>query len=116
MLRLADGVCASFAITGYPAEVPLGWLEPLLTDPGRVDVALHIEPIPSPVAADRLRRQLARLEAGSRASSERGQLADFQAEAAADDATELAARLARGQGKLFRAGLYITVHARDDDE
>ena len=115
-LRLADGVCASFAITGYPAEVPLGWLEPLLTDPGRVDVALHIEPIPSPVAADRLRRQLARLEASSRASSERGRLADFQAEAAADDATELAARLARGQGKLFRAGLYITVHARDDDE
>jgi type IV secretory pathway VirB4 component len=115
-LRLAEGVCASFAITGYPAEVPLGWLEPLLTDPGRVDVALHIEPIPPAVAADRLRRQLARLEAGSRANRERGRLADFEAEAAADDATELAARLARGQGKLFRAGLYITVHARDDDE
>ena len=115
-LRLADGVCASFAITGYPAEVPLGWLEPLLTDPGRVDVALHIEPIPPPVAADRLRRQLARLEAESRARSDRGRLADFEGEAATDDATELAARLARGQGKLFRAGLYITVHARDDDE
>jgi type IV secretory pathway VirB4 component len=115
-LRLAEGVCASFAITGYPAEVPLGWLEPLLTDPGRVDVALHIEPIPPAVAADRLRRQLARLEAGSRANRERGRLADFEAEAAADDATELAARLARGQGKLFRAGLYVTVHARDDDE
>ncbi len=115
-LRLADGVCASFAVTGYPAEVPLGWLEPLLTDPGRVDVALHMEPIPSPVAADRLRRQLARLESGSRANSERGRLADFGAEAAADDATELAVRLARGQGKLFRAGVYITVHARDDDE
>jgi len=115
-LRLAGGVCASFAVTGYPAEVPLGWLEPLLTDPGRVDVALHIEPIPPPVAAARLRRQLARLEASSRSGSERGRLADFEAEAAADDATELAARLARGQGKLFRAGLYITVHARDDDE
>jgi type IV secretory pathway VirB4 component len=115
-LRLAEGVCASFAITGYPAEVPLGWLEPLLTDPGRVDVALHIEPIPPAVAADRLRRQLARLEAGSRANRERGRLADFEAEAAADDATELAARLARGQGKLFRAGLYVTVHARGDDE
>ncbi len=65
---------------------------------------------------DRLRRQLARLEAGSRANREHGPLADFEAEAAADDATELSARLARGQGKLFRAGLYVTVHARDDDE
>ena len=116
MLRAGDGVCASFAVTGYPAEVGLGWLEPLLADPGRADVALHIEPIPPPVAATRLRRQLARLESSARADSERGRLADFGAEAAADDATELAARLARGEAKLFRAGLYITVHARSGGE
>ncbi len=116
MLRAGDGVCASFAVTGYPAEVGLGWLEPLLADPGRADVALHIEPIPPPVAATRLRRQLARLESSARADSERGRLADFGAEAAADDATELAARLARGEAKLFRAGLYITVHAHSGDE
>jgi type IV secretory pathway VirB4 component len=115
-LRTGDGVCASFAVTGYPAEVPLGWLEPLICDPGRLDVAVHIEPIPPQVAATRLRHQLARLEASSRAGRERGRLTDFEAEAAADDATELAARLARGQGKLFRTGLYFTVHARDDQE
>jgi type IV secretory pathway VirB4 component len=115
-LRAGDGVCASFAICGYPAEVPLGWLEPLIADPGRLDVAVHIEPIPPQLAATRLRHQLARLESSSRAGQARDRLADFEAEAAADDATELAARLARGQGKLFRAGLYFTVHARDDDE
>jgi type IV secretory pathway VirB4 component len=115
-LRAGDGVCASFAVTGYPAEVPLGWLEPLIADPGRLDVAVHIEPIPPQVAATRLRHQLARLESSSRAARARGQLADFEAEAAADDATELAAQLARGQGKLFRAGLYFTVHARDEEE
>jgi type IV secretory pathway VirB4 component len=115
-LRVGDGVCATFAVTGYPAEVPLGWLEPLIADPGRLDVSLHIEPIPAQVAATRLRRQLARLESSSRAGQARGRLADFEAEAAADDATELAARLARGQSKLFRAGLYITIHAPDDEE
>ena len=115
-LRAGDGVCASFAVTGYPAEVPLGWLEPLIADPGRLDVAVHIEPVPSQVAATRLRHQLARLESSSRAASARGRLADFEAEAAADDATDLAAQLARGQGRLFRAGLYFTVHARDEEE
>lgn len=115
-LRTGEGACASFAICGYPAEVPLGWLEPLIADPGRLDVSVHIEVIPPQVAAMRLRHQLARLESSSRAGQERGRLADFEAEAAADDATELAARLARGQGKLFRAGLYFTVHARDDEE
>jgi hypothetical protein len=33
-----------------------------------------------------------------------------------DDATNLAAQLARGQSKLFRSGLYFTVHARGDEE
>ena len=115
-LRVGDGVCATFAVTGYPAEVPLGWLEPLIADPGRLDLALHIEPIPPQVAATRLRHQLARLEASSRSSREHGRLADFEGEAAADDATDLAAQLARGQSKLFRSGLYFTVHARDDEE
>ncbi|WP_207939470.1 VirB4 family type IV secretion system protein [Actinomadura darangshiensis] len=110
-LDLGHGACASLTITGYPREVGLGWLEPLLTYPGRLDVALHVEPIPPQVAAARLRRQLARLEAGARADHEHGRLVDFQAEAATEDAHELAARLARGQGRLFRVGVYLTVHA-----
>ncbi|GAB3979278.1 hypothetical protein GCM10029978_074230 [Actinoallomurus acanthiterrae] len=112
-LTLADGMCASFSITGYPSEVGPGWLEPLLTYPGRVEVAVHIEPTPPTVAADRLRRQLARLESSARSDAEHGRLEDFQASAAADDARGLAAALARGQTKLFRVGLYFTVHAPD---
>ena len=115
-LRVGDGVCATFAVTGWPGEVPLGWLEPLIADPGRLDLALHVEPVPPAVAAARLRQQLARLEASSRIGRERGRLADFEGEAAADDATDLASQLARGQSRLFRSGLYLTVHARDDDE
>ncbi|OLT17554.1 conjugal transfer protein TraC, partial [Actinomadura sp. CNU-125] len=115
-LELPGGVCASFAVAGYPREVGAGWLEPLLTYPGRLDVSLHVEPIPPLIAAQRLRRQLARLESASRADAQRGRLADFAAEAAADDAAELAASLARGHGRLFRVGLYLTVHAFDHDQ
>ncbi|MEV5710294.1 conjugal transfer protein TraC [Actinoallomurus sp. NPDC052274] len=115
-LTLGDGVCATFTITGYPAEVGPGWLEPLLCDPGRIDVALHIEPIPNQVAADRLRKRLARLESSARSDSAKGRLVDFEADAAADDAHALAAALARGEAKLFRAALYITVHAANEAE
>ncbi|GAB3971391.1 hypothetical protein GCM10029978_046490 [Actinoallomurus acanthiterrae] len=119
-LDLSDGVCASLVVTGYPREVGLGWLEPLLTYPGRLDVALHIEPIPPQVAATRLRRQLARLEAGARSDYEHGRLVDFAADTAASDAHDLAARLARGEGRLFRVGLTLTIHAHThahlDDE
>ncbi|MBO2454356.1 ATP-binding protein [Actinomadura barringtoniae] len=115
-VELPGGVCASFAVAGYPREVTAGWLEPLLTYPGRLDMSLHIEPIPPLIAAQRLRRQLARLESSTRANTEHGRLADFGAEAAADDAAELAASLARGHGRLFRLGLYLTVHATDHTE
>lgn len=114
-LELPGGVCASFAVAGYPREVGAGWLEPLLTYPGRLDVSLHIEPVPPLIAAQRLRRQLARLESASRTDAQRGRLADFAAEAAADDAAELAASLARGYGRLFRAGLYLTIHAHEHE-
>ncbi|MFI0410617.1 VirB4 family type IV secretion system protein [Actinomadura sp. 3N508] len=107
-------MCASFAVAGYPREVGAGWLEPLLTYPGRLDVSLHVEPVPPLIAAQRLRKQLARLESVSRTNAQHGRLADFAAEVAADDAAELAASLARGHGRLFRVGLYLAVHAADD--
>lgn len=116
VLRLPDGVCASFAVTGYPAEVTPGWLEPLLGYPGQLDVALHIEPVPPAVAADRLRRQLGRLESDRRFTADRGRLQDPRVEAAAEDAQELATRLARAEGRLFRFGLYLTVHAYDEQD
>ncbi|WP_431931500.1 VirB4 family type IV secretion system protein [Nonomuraea jabiensis] len=116
VLTFPGGVAASYAVVGYPREVGAGWLEPLLTYPGRLDVSLHIEPIPQAVAAMRLRRQLARLESSSRADAQHGRLQDFAVEAAADDATELAASLARGHGRLFKVGLYLTVHASSEEE
>jgi len=113
-LRVGEGWCRSFAVTGYPREVGRGWLEPLCAHPGRLDVALHIAPVPAALAAERLRRQLARLESGRRADAAKGRLADPDVEVAAEDARELAAGLARGEQKLFRVALVLTVHAGDE--
>lgn len=110
-LQVADSYAASMSVTGYPAEVHAGWLEPLLTYPGRLDLSLHIIPLDPTTAATKLRRQRARLESSRRSDHEHGRLLDPEAEAAAQDATDLAYRLARGEGKLFRVGLYLTVYA-----
>jgi len=45
-VRIGGDYAATLAVTGYPAEVSAGWLEPLTAYPGRLDVTLHIEPIP----------------------------------------------------------------------
>ncbi|AXK35796.1 DUF87 domain-containing protein [Streptomyces armeniacus] len=115
-LEVGGELVASFAVTGFPREVHPGWLQPLLTYPGRVDVSLHVEPIDPVTAARRLKRQLAKLESGRRYREERGRLLDQYVEAATEDAYDLSARVARGEGKLFRLGLYLTVHAASRQE
>jgi type IV secretory pathway VirB4 component len=109
-------VCRSFAVVGYPREVGPGWLEPLVSYPGNADIALHVDPIPPPVATQRLRRQLGRLESTRRLDDDRGRLADLEVEAAAEDAAELARRVARGEGRLYQVGLYVTVRGHTQEE
>jgi type IV secretory pathway VirB4 component len=113
---VGDCYAATFAVVGYPAEVGPAWLEPLLACPGRIDLAVHIDPVPAPAAAAQLRRQRARFESTRRLDADRGRLGDPAVDAAAGDAAELAERIARGAAKLFRAGIYLTVHARTLDE
>ncbi|MGH8983488.1 MAG: VirB4 family type IV secretion system protein, partial [Acidimicrobiia bacterium] len=115
-LRIADELCASFAIIGYPAEVGAGWLQPLLAYPGRLDVSLHVVPVAPVTAAERLAKQRARLESSRHSDAAKGRLIDPQLDAAADDANDLANRLARGETRLFDVGLYLSVHADGDDE
>ena len=115
-LRVGDGYAATLAITGYPPEVGLAWLDTLLAWPGRLDMVEHIEPIPAATAATRLRRQRARLESNRRLDADKGRLGDPVTDAAAEDAADLADRIARGAARLFRVGHYLTVHAPSQDE
>jgi type IV secretory pathway VirB4 component len=114
-VRAGQTWCESFAVTGYPREVSLGWLAPLLAYPGPVDVALHVEPVANAEAARHLRRQLARFESTRRIESKQQRLADPEMEVAARDAEDLAGEIARGEGRLFRVGLYVTVRAPTEE-
>ncbi|QGK70315.1 DUF87 domain-containing protein [Allosaccharopolyspora coralli] len=115
-LQIGQDWVASFAVTGFPREVHPGWLQPLLTYPGRLDVSVHIAPIAPTIAADRLRKQLGKLESDRRHNATHGRLANPEVEAATEDAYDLSDRLARGEGRLFRVGLYLTVHAESEQE
>ncbi|WP_313887058.1 VirB4 family type IV secretion system protein [Salinispora arenicola] len=115
-VRVGDGYSTTLAVVGYPAEVGPGWAEPILSYPGLVDAAFHIEPVPPAVASQRLRKQRGRFESSRRQDAAKGRLDDPELDAAAADAAELAGRVARGEARLFRLGLYLTVHGTSPDE
>nr|AKC92616.1 putative type IV secretory VirB4 protein [Amycolatopsis sp. SANK 60206] len=113
-LEVGNEFVASFGVTGYPQEVFPGWLAPLLTYPARLDVSVHVQPVDPAAAASGLRRQRAKLESSRRHNIRHDRLDDPDLDAAADDAAALSRRIARGEGKLFKFGLYLTVHAPDE--
>ncbi|MDG4813961.1 DUF87 domain-containing protein [Micromonospora sp. WMMD956] len=115
-VQVGDGYAATYVVCGYPAEVGPAWLDPLLSYPGRVDVAVHLDPVAPQLAAPMLKRQRARFESSRRLDADQGRLGDPMVEAAAADAADLAERVARGAAKLFEVGIYVTVHARTLDE
>ena len=115
-VRVGGLLRQTYAVSGYPHEVVNGWLGPLLSGGAELDLSLHVEPFPAELAARRLHKQRARFESTRRLERERGGLADLAVAAAAEDSHALAGRLARGESRLFRAGLYLTVAAASDIE
>jgi type IV secretory pathway VirB4 component len=113
-LEVGNEFVASFGVTGYPQEVYPGWLAPLLTYPARLDVSVHVQPVDPATAAKGLRTQRGKLESSRRNNARHDRLDDPDLDAAADDAADLSRRIARGDGKLFKFGLYLTVHAPDE--
>jgi len=115
-LHVGDGYAATLAITGYPPELGLAWLDVVLSWPGRVDLVEHIDPMPAATAAGRLRTQRARLESSRRLDADKGRLGDPSVEAAAEDAADLADRVARGATRLHHGGHYLCVHAPTQEQ
>ncbi|OXR45172.1 hypothetical protein B7C42_03130 [Nocardia cerradoensis] len=115
-LEVGSDWVATVAVTGFPREVTSGWLTPLLSHPGRLDIAVHVDPIDPVTAAGRLRRQLARLESSRLHDTSRGRPPDPQVDVAVEDAAELSARVARAEARLFRVGVYVSVHADSETE
>jgi type IV secretory pathway VirB4 component len=114
---VVDGVCcATLTVRCYPAAVLPGWLEAVSTYPALVDVSIHVEPVDQLQAASRLRKQRARLESTRRHDFGRGRLEDPLIEAAAEDAADLAHRVARAEARLFRAAIHLTTYAETHSE
>jgi len=115
-LACGDGHAAVLILTGYPARLPLGWLEILIGQHARLAVALHLDGVPAEVAASRLHRRRARLESARSYAAHKGKLDDPATDAAAEDAADLADRIARGETRLLRQAVYLTVYAETEHD
>ena len=115
-VEIGEGYSAVLLLVNYPAVLPLGWLEHLVGNHTRIDTAIHINGLSSETATSRLHRRRARLESTRRYAANQGRLDDPDVEAAAQDAADLAGRIARGESQLHNIAVYVTVHAPTPEE
>ena len=115
-LRIGTQLACVLGISRYPTRLHPGWLGSLQAFEGNVDVSLHVRPSPSQAVMSFLQRRVAELASTVRLAQEAGRRADPYRRAALEDAEELQDRIARGDERLFEAGLYVTVWAGESGE
>lgn len=111
-IKAGDTYYRTLVIVGWPREVSPGWLQPLLSWRGAADIALYVEPVSNDIAARHLQKQRARFSS----SLQKVGVADPMTEVAAGDATDIARSIAKGESRLLRVGLYITLRASTIEE
>lgn len=106
----------SLFVKSFPREAEPGWLSTLYSFPGRLDVSLHVVPVPTQVSVARLKKQRARHESTVLSDLARGHITDPEIAAAARDASDLMSAVATGESRIFLLGIYLTVRGWSEDE
>ena len=114
--RLGTKYGQTLYVYGYPRQLYIGWLSPLLNADEVLDVSMFIYPVETEIVMKNLRRKVTELEASLSLNNEKGLTRDPALEAALSDAEELRDQLQLGAEKFFRLGFYITLYAESLDE
>ena len=115
-IRIGDSLVRSLHLGKWPRALIPGYLQALMASGTRMDVSIHLGPIPADEASRTLEWQKVRFESTQSLSIRRGKSMSPEAEIALEDVRRLRDDVQRGKERLFHASLSITLHANDDSE
>lgn len=100
----------------YPRYLYTNWLSPIITYDIPMDMGMYIYPVESKAAMQNLRTKIGQLESSYRIQKEKGLVSDPELETAIQDVERLRYTLQKGELKLFRFSLYLTIYAKSLEE
>jgi len=103
-------------VSSFPRHVDAGWLLPLVDMEEPVDVAIHIEPLPTGPIVRQLTRRLAELQSSRMLDLKAGRVEEAYRAIAYDDVERLREQLARGEERAYSTSIYVLLRGRDRDE
>ncbi|MHB1499758.1 MAG: VirB4 family type IV secretion system protein [Candidatus Dormibacteria bacterium] len=112
LLAVDRRFCRSLQVSGFPRQLHLGWLAPLLlTPPCSLRLAEHIYPMPKLATLSHLRRRIRSFETSLQVDHLRGRRPDQGTRSALGDALNLEERVLLEEERLFGLGITITLEA-----
>ena len=115
-IRVNGELRRSLHLGKWPRTLIPGFLQVLMASGSRMDVSIHLGPIPADQASRTLEWQKVRFESARALSMRRGRSMSPEAEIALEDVSRLRDDVQRGRERLFHSSLSITLHARDAAE
>ena len=110
-LRLDDRFQATLAVVGYPRDVGVDWLAPLLRCGLPLRVSLHPHPVPTERAKRAMLKQQAWLAADDEVNEREGRVGSAATRLGQQDAAGLEEALELRTERLYECSLYIAVTA-----
>ncbi len=112
-LKLGNKYVKSFFVFTYPRYLSTGWFSPIVNLPNLMDIAIHVNPVETPLALKNLRKRAAQIEAQISEEQEKGMVRNPVLETAIQDIESLRDSLQQAQENLFSVAVYITLYADD---
>ncbi len=115
-IQLDNLLAKTLFVYTYPHFLETNWLYQLINMDIPMDLSMFVYPIDTNTLLPQLRRKATQLEASYSVEQERGLVRNPELEAAISDIDQLRETLTRGETRLFRYGLYMTVYGKTLEE
>lgn len=115
-LRLGKRFLKSFFIFSYPRYLATVWLSPIINLDTPLDIGLHIFPIETEKVLKKLMKKVTEITAEIMEREEKGLVREPELEIAYRDLEELRDKLQSAQERMFKLGIYLTVHSDSEKE
>ena len=109
-LKLGERVAKSFFVFSYPRYLNTGWFSPVIDLNTPMDISFFIHPVSSEVILKKLRQKVTEVSSELLEREEKGLIRDPALETAYKDIESLRDNLMTAQEKMFRFGLYSSIH------
>lgn len=106
----------TFIVMGYPRNVGMGWLDPLLSYDSNIDISIHITPWSRTKVIKTLNRRIGQYLSTMNMDDRNGRITDIEVVTALEDAEELRDKLHTGLSRFFYQAIYISISARYVDD